>query len=423
MRVEVLCTGDQLDTGLITDTNSTYLEARLFDLGVKVERVVLVGDVRPDITHALLAAASRADVVVVSGGLGPTADDFTLECAAAAAGVPMEEDARVLGWLRERYAERGMSSNLNAGQLRMARIPRGSEPVRNPAGSAPLVILTLGRCRLFFLPGVPREYRALLDGEVLPRIRAWVEAEPGRMHRAFRLLRTVGMGESVLDQRVMPLAPSHPRVVFGFRTHAPENHLKLMAEAPSQAEADAALAAAEADCRRVLGTSVFGADAEEYASALLEKLGRAKATLAAAESCTGGLIAQQLTAVPGASSVFIGGAVVYSEKMKTAWVGVPPAVLERHTAVSRETSIAMAEGVRAVCGTTYGLSVTGYAGPGGGTPEDPVGTVYCALAGAGMPTRCERVTLSGDRDRVRLFAASHTLEMLRQHLLAAAATP
>jgi nicotinamide-nucleotide amidase len=109
--------------------------------------------------------------------------------------------------------------------------------------------------------------------------------------------------------------------------------------------------------------------------------------------------------------------------MKTAWVGVPPAVLERHTAVSRETSIAMAEGVRAVCGTTYGLSVTGYAGPGGGTPEDPVGTVYCALAGAGMPTRCERVTLSGDRDRVRLFAASHTLEMLRQHLLAAAATP
>ena len=422
MRVELLCTGDELVTGLITDTNSTYLEARLFDLGVKVERVVLVGDVRPDITHALLAAASRADVVVVSGGLGPTADDFTLDCAAAAAGVPLEEDARVLGWLRERYAARGVDT-LNLGQLRMARIPRGSEPVRNPAGSAPLVILTLGRCRLFFLPGVPREYRALLDGEVLPRIRTWLEQEPGRMHRAFRLLRTVGLGESVLDQQVMPLAASHPRVVFGFRTHAPENHLKLMAEAPSQSEADAALAAAEADCRRVLGGHVFGADAEEYAPVLLGLLGRMKATLAAAESCTGGLIAQQLTAVPGASSVFIGGAVVYSEKMKTAWVGVPPEVLERHTAVSRETAIAMAEGVRAACATTYGLSVTGYAGPGGGTPEDPVGTVYCALAGAGMPTRCERITLSGDRDRVRLFAASHTLEMLRQHLLAAPVTP
>lgn len=423
MRVELLCTGDELVTGLITDTNSRYLEARLFDLGVKVERVVLVGDVRPDITHALLEAASRADVVVVSGGLGPTADDFTLECAAAAAGVPLEEDARVLGWLRERYAARGMSTALNPGQLRMARIPRGAEPVRNPAGSAPLVILTLGRCRLFFLPGVPREYKALLDTEVLPRIRAWVEAEPGRVYRSFRLLRTVGKGESVLDQTVKPLAASHPRVVFGFRTHAPENHLKLMAEAPSQAEADAALAAVEADCRRVLGTCVFGADAEEYAPVLLGLLGRAEATLAAAESCTGGLIAQQLTAVPGASSVFIGGAVVYAEKMKAAWVGVPPAVLERHTAVSRETAIAMAEGVRAACGTTYGLSVTGYAGPGGGTPEDPVGTVYCALAGAGMPTRCDRMTFSGDRDRVRLFAASHTLEMLRQHLLAASATP
>ncbi|NVJ27041.1 MULTISPECIES: CinA family nicotinamide mononucleotide deamidase-related protein [Myxococcus] len=421
MRVELLCTGDELVTGLITDTNSTWLEARLFDLGIKVERVVLVGDVRPDITQALLEASSRAEVVVVSGGLGPTADDFTLECAAAAAGVPLEEDARVLGWLQERYAARGLPINPSA--LRMARIPRGSEPVRNPAGSAPLVVLTLGRCRLFFLPGVPREYRALLEGEVLPRIQAELEASPGRVFRSFRLLRTVGLPESELDLAVAPLAPSHPRVVFGFRTHAPENHLKLMAEAPSQAEADAALAAAEVECRRVLGARVFGADAEEYAPVLLGMLGRAGATLATAESCTGGLIAQRLTAVAGASTVFVGGAVVYSEKMKSAWVGVPPEVLERHSAVSSQTAIAMAEGVRAACGTTYGLSVTGYAGPGGGTAEDPVGTVYCALAGPDLATRCERMSFSGDRERVRLFAASHTLEMLRQHLLSAAAHP
>ncbi|MFY2556639.1 CinA family nicotinamide mononucleotide deamidase-related protein [Corallococcus terminator] len=421
MRVELLCTGDELVTGLITDTNSTWLEARLFDLGIKVERVVLVGDVRPDITQALLEASSRADVVVVSGGLGPTADDFTLECAAAAAGVPLEEDARVLDWLRERYAARGVPINPSA--LRMARIPRGSEPVRNPAGSAPLVVLTLGRCRLFFLPGVPREFRALLEGEVLPRIQAELEARPGRVFRSFRLLRTVELPESELDLAVAPLAASHPRVVFGFRTHAPENHLKLMAEAPSQSEADAALASAEVECRRVLGARVFGADAEEYAPVLLDMLGRAGATLATAESCTGGLIAQRLTAVAGASTVFVGGAVVYSEKMKSAWVGVPPEVLERHSAVSSQTAIAMAEGVRAACGTTYGLSVTGYAGPGGGTAEDPVGTVYCALAGPDLATRCERMSFSGDRERVRLFAASHTLEMLRQHLLSAAAHP
>jgi nicotinamide-nucleotide amidase len=327
----------------------------------------------------------------------------------------------VLGWLKERYAARAMP--MNPGVLQMARVPRGAEPVRNPQGSAPLVILTLGRCRLFFLPGVPREYRALLDGEVLPRIRQWLDAEPGRLYRAFRMLRTVGLPESVMDQTVKPAAQAHPRVVFGTRTHAPENHLKLMAEAPSQAEADAALAAAEADCRRLLGAYVYGSDADEYAPVLLGMLGRAGATLAAAESCTGGLISAQLTAVPGSSSVFVGGAVVYAEKMKTAWVGVPSEVLARHTAVSRETAAAMAEGVRAACGTTYGVSVTGYAGPGGGTPEDPVGTVYCGLAGPDMPTRVERLSLSGDRDRVRLFAASHTLELLRRHLLTAPATP
>lgn len=417
MRVELLCTGDELVTGLITDTNSPYLEARLFDLGVKVERVVLVGDVRSDIVQALREAASRADVVVVSGGLGPTADDFTLECAATVAGVELEEDARVLGWLRERYAARGAPMNPSA--LRMTRIPRGAEPVRNPVGSAPLVTLTLGGCQVFFLPGVPREYRALLDGEVLPRIQQVLESRSARVFRAFRLLRTVALSESELDLAVAPLAATHPRVVFGFRTHAPENHLKLMAEAASQLEADAALAAAEADSRRVLGASVFGSDTEEYAPVLLGLLSRTGATLAVAESCTGGLISQQLTAVAGASANFVGGAVVYTEKMKSAWVGVPPEVLERHSAVSSQTAVAMAEGVRAACGSTYGLSVTGYAGPGGGTPKDPVGTVYCALAGPNLPTRCERMSFSGDRERVRLFAASHTLEMLRQHLLSA----
>jgi nicotinamide-nucleotide amidase len=421
MRVELLCTGDELVTGLITDTNSPWFEARLFELGVKVERITLVGDVRPDITQALLESASRADVVLVSGGLGPTMDDFTLECAAAAAGVALVEDPQVLEWLRERYAKRNMQ--LNPGALRMARVPQGVEVVRNPEGSAPMVILRLGRARLFFVPGVPREYKALAEGEVLPRIRAALEHDPERVYRAFRLLRTVGIPESQLDARVAPLVPQHPKVVFGFRTHAPENHLKLMATASTQAEADAALAAVEADSRRLLGTAVFGADEEEYAGVLARLLTKAGATLATAESCTGGLIAQQLTAVPGASNFFIGGVASYSEKMKMAWVGVPSEVLARHTAVSRETAVAMAEGVRTACGTTYGLSVTGYAGPTGGTPEDPVGTVYCALATEGQPTRCERFLIMGDRDRVRLFAAIYALELLRQRLLAGHSVP
>ncbi|MBJ6760986.1 CinA family nicotinamide mononucleotide deamidase-related protein [Myxococcaceae bacterium JPH2] len=421
MRVELLCTGDELVTGLVTDTNSSYLEARLFDLGVKVGRVVLVGDVRSDIRDRLVEAADRADVVIVSGGLGPTADDFTLECAAEAAGVPLKNEPQVVRWLEERFAARGVP--LNPSALRMARIPEGAQAIQNPVGSAPLVHLRIRNCEFFFLPGVPREYRALVDGEILPRLRAALESAPGRTFRAFRLLRTVSLSESMLDQTVMPLAPRHPHVVFGFRTHAPENHLKLMSEGASQREADAALDAAEAASRHVLGAHVFGVDGDEYAAVLVRMLAQVGATLAVAESCTGGLIAQQLTSVPGASNVFLGGAVVYSEKMKSAWVGVPAEVLERHSAVSSETALAMAEGVRAVTGATYGLSVTGYAGPGGGTQEDPVGTVYCGMAGPGVPARYERIFIHGDRERVRLFAASHSLEMLRRHLLTASATP
>ena len=418
MHVELLCTGDELVTGLTPDTNSPYLEARLFELGLKVARVVLVGDVREDIIRALKEAAARADEVIVSGGLGPTADDFTAECAAAAAGVPLVEDAGALRFLRERAQKRGRTLTPNV--ARMALVPQGAEVVLNTVGAAPLFQVRMGRSRLFFLPGVPREYRAFVDGVVVPRVREAVEQRPDRVHRAFRLLRTVGVPESVLDARVAPLARAHPRVVFGFRTHAPENQLKLMAEAPSQAEAEAALAAAEAASRQELGRAVYGADGDSYPGVLARLLTEARATLALAESCTGGLIAAQLSAVPGASAFLMGGAVTYAERMKTTWAGVPTELLERHGAVSRPVAVAMAEGIRAACGTTYGLSVTGFAGPTGGTPEEPVGSVYCALAAPGVPTRCERLSIPGDRDTVRLLAASSTLELLREHLLTAA---
>ncbi|MBF5043708.1 competence/damage-inducible protein A [Aggregicoccus sp. 17bor-14] len=415
MRVELVCTGDELVTGLIADTNSPYFEARLFDLGVKVQRVTLVGDVREDITRALQEAAARADAVLVSGGLGPTADDFTAECAARAAGVELVEDARALAAIRERFARRGTAFTPN--NARPAQVPAGAEVVLNPVGTAPMFILQLGACRFYFVPGVPREYRALVDGEVLPRLRAQVQAQPGRTHRAFRLLRTVGLPESHLDAAVAPLAQAHPRVVFGFRTEAPENHLKLMAEAPSQAEAEAALAEAEAAARAVLGSAVYAADAEDYAQALVRRLADAGRTLAVAESCTGGLISAQLTDVSGASRVFLGGAVVYAEAMKSTWASVAPSLLAAHGAVSREVAEALASGVRAQAGADYGLAVTGFAGPGGGTPENPVGTVYCALAGPAGLLRCERRHFAGGRERVRLFAASATLELLRQHLL------
>ena len=416
MRVELLCTGDELVTGLIADTNSPYAETRLFELGLKVARVQHVGDVRGDIEAALQEASLRADVVLVSGGLGPTADDFTVECAARAAGVPLVRDPGTLARLEERYAARGLA--LTPNNARQADVPEGCEVIPNPAGSAPMFALALGTCRFFFVPGVPREYRALVDGVLIPRLAEQLASLPGRSFRALRILKTVGLPESQLDARVAPLAAAHPRVVFGFRTHAPENHLKLMAEGPTQAAADEAAEAAARASREVLGATVFAEGDAGYIETLGAQLRACGATLAVAESCTGGLVSEWLTQEPGASDYFIGGAVVYAESMKRAWAGVSAATLELHGAVSAQTAGELACGIREQTRASLGLSVTGYAGPGGGTAADPVGTVYIALAGREGVLAEQRLSLPGDRGRVRLFASSAVLELLRHHLLA-----
>ncbi len=414
MRIEILCTGDELLTGLTTDTNSPYFMGKLFEMGETVARSQTVGDVREHIIEALASLRSQCDALLVSGGLGPTADDLTAECAAAAAGVRLLENAEVLAELKARFAKRNFAFTPN--NAKQALIPEGAEVVRNPVGTAPMFIQRIGRCTLFFVPGVPREYRALVDGEVLPRIAKLIEADPGRVFRAARLLKTIGLAESHLDARVAPLAKIHPRVTFGFRTHAPENHLKLLAEGPSQREADQTLAAAERDCREALRPHVFGADRDSFASVLGALLRERGATVGVAESCTGGSVCELLTEPAGASSYFIGGAVVYANAMKERWAGVRPETLRADGAVSKEVAIELAEGARRACEATYGLSITGIAGPSGGTPDKPVGTVHFALA-TPAGTQWQQQRLLGDRERIRLFATAHALDMLRRHLL------
>jgi nicotinamide-nucleotide amidase len=414
VRIEVLCTGDELLTGLTTDTNSPYFMGKLFDLGEKVARSQTVGDVREDIIEALTAVRARADAVLVSGGLGPTADDLTAECAAAAAGVRLVENAEVLAELKSRFAKRNFAFTPN--NARQALIPEGAEVVRNPVGTAPMFIQRIEGCTLFFVPGVPREYKVLVDREVLPRIVRLLEWAPNRVFRAARLLKTIGLAESHLDARVAPLAKVHTRVTFGFRTHAPENHLKLVAKGGTQREADEALAAAERDCREMLGPYVFGADGDLFPAVLGALLRERNETVAIAESCTGGLTSDLLSGPAGASSYFVGAAVVYANAMKERWANVRRDTLEAHGAVSKEVAIEMAEGVRRESGTTYGLSITGIAGPTGGTPDKPVGTVHFALATA-RETEWQQQLLIGDRERIRLFAAASSLEMLRRRLL------
>ncbi len=415
MRIETLCTGDELLTGLTTDTNSTFFQDKLFrELGQKLEWGQTVGDVRDDIIAALRIVTSRADAVLVSGGLGPTSDDLTAECAAAAAGVPLVENKNVLTWLEERFAQRGLVVTPN--NARQALVPQGAEVVRNAKGSAPMFIQRLGRCTLFFVPGVPGEYRHLVEHEVLPRLRKQLEQERGRIFRAFLLMKTVGLPESHLDAAVAPLAVKHRQVVFGFRTHAPENHLKLMAEASSQEGADAALAAAAAECRPLLSRWLFAEGEQTLAGKVGALLLERKQTLALAESCTGGGVAAQLTDVPGASGFLIGSAVVYREVMKQRWATVSAESLNRFGAVSAEVATEMAQGIRGQCEASWGLSVTGFAGPDGGTPADPVGTVYCGLASeAGV--EIERQVFVGDRARVRAFAGHLALDFLRRRLI------
>jgi nicotinamide-nucleotide amidase len=414
MRVEVLCTGDELLTGLTVDTNSPYFMEQLLPYGEQVARTTIVGDVREEILEALLATSARADAVLVSGGLGPTADDLTAECAAQAAGVPLVESAEALSALEARFARRGIL--LTPNNRRQALLPRGAEVVLNPNGSAPMFILRLARATLFFLPGVPREYRHLVDAEVLPRIQQLRGERPDVTFLAFRLLRTVGLPESHLDAKVAPVAKEHPRVTFGFRTQAPENHLKLMARGASQAEADAALAAAEEASRAVLGVHVFGQDGDRHAGVIGALLDTRGETLALAESCTGGRVADLLTSIPGASAWFPGGAVVYANAMKEAWVGVRSETLAAHGAVSEAVAKEMAEGVRRAARATWGLSVTGIAGPTGGSEEKPLGTVFTALAGP-TGTRVQRHRFVGDREQVRTSSAAAALEMVRLALL------
>src|SRR5262245_28632222 len=227
MRIEVLCTGDELLNGTITDTNSPWFMNRLFALGELVTRTTVVGDDRQELVSSMREVSARADAVLVSGGLGPTADDLTAECAAEAAGVPLVEDARAMQALRERFARRG--AELTPNNARQARVPRGAEVVLNPVGSAPMFILRIGSCTLFFVPGVPREYQALVEKEVLARLGALLARAGDRMVRKVRVLKTVRIWESHLDATVVPIAAKHPLVRVGYRTHAPENHLKLLA--------------------------------------------------------------------------------------------------------------------------------------------------------------------------------------------------
>lgn len=404
LHVEILSTGDELLTGQVVDTNSAWLMDRLWDLGVMVRRKTLVGDDRADLDAALRETTARADLVVTSGGLGPTEDDLTSERVAAVLGVPLELDEASLRVIEARF--RSFHRPMTPNNEKQARFPRGAEVIPNRFGTAPGFSVAIGRARLVCFPGVPVEYKGLCEEWLLPRVTARLSEVP-----AARVLKLFGIGESHADHRMRPVMddPANEGVRFGFRAHWPEVHLKWTVPGPDPAARADRIAAAVRD---LFGDAVWGEGKDELPDVVVARLAARRERLAVAESCTGGLLAELVTRVPGASNAFDLGVVAYGNAMKERILAVPPDLLAAHGAVSEPVARALAEGARSAGGATWGVGVTGIAGPSGGTPEKPVGTVHLALAGP-TGTQALKRLYPGDRSRIRRFAAYEALNLLR----------
>lgn len=404
LHVEILSTGDELLTGQVVDTNSVWLMDRMWDLGLMVRRKTLVGDDRADLVAALRETTGRSDLVVMSGGLGPTEDDLTAEVVAAALGAPLDLHLPSLEAIRLRFQRFGRVMTPN--NEKQARFPRGATVLPNRFGTAPGFIVRMGRGEVVCLPGVPVEYRGLCEEAVIPRVAAHLAEVP-----ASRIVKLFAVPESHADERMRPVMddPRYRDVRFGFRAHWPEIHLKWSVPGKDgESRAEEILARV----RALFGDDLFGEGKVELAEIVLTRLLARRERVALAESCTGGLLAEILTGVPGASNVFDLGVVAYSDEMKRRLLAVPEEALAVHGAVSEPVARALAEGARRAAGAAWGIGVTGIAGPSGGTAAKPVGTVHLALAGPSGTEAAQRL-YRGDRDRIRRQAAFEALNLLR----------
>ena len=411
MKAEVLTIGDELLRGEIIDSNKALLSQRLLDLDIETQFQTSVRDAPPDMRDAFQRAANRSDYVLVSGGLGPTRDDLTAQVLAESFGLELELDAQALEGIRAffRRVGREMTDN-NASQ---AYFPSGAEVLPNPIGTAPGFALEAQGALFFAMPGVPRELRRMLDEQVMPRLAA--RSQHNRPVVRARLLRTFGIGESSLDSELRDIAKGDD-VELGFRTSFPDNTLRPLCRASSVEAAEARLAELCDEIRQRLGTVIYGegeAGMEAVVGALLAERG---ASLAVAESCTGGGIAARISEVPGASRYFLGGVVAYADAAKRDLLGVPEALLAQHGAVSEPVARAMAEAVRTRFGATIGVATTGISGPDGGTEEKPVGLVHIALADA-TGTHAQHFVFPLDRARHRKLTAQTALDWVRRRLL------
>ena len=399
------------------DTNSLYLTAGLNELGVTVAFKTIVGDNLEHLTGAARTALERADLVIFSGGLGPTEDDLTREAASAALGIERQPDPAIIAALYTRFAERRMPMPPN--NAKQADVLDGAELMLNAKGTAPgqfLVTEYKGLKRfVVLLPGPPKEQRPMFDEQVKPRLK---RALPERF-LARRQLRMALLPESLVDARTSPIYKQYPDLETTILFHLGEIQLHFQGSGTTAEEAQARVDELTGRVEQEMGDDVFSANGESLEEVVLLMLGVRHLTLAVAESVTGGLVAQRLTAVANSSRSFLGGAVVYTPETKALFCGVAPELIEQEGSVSEAVARAMAEGIQARTRASFGVGITGLAGPGGGTGKDEgkaLGLVYVALAD-GSGTEVKEIKALGDRERVRWWAAQHALEMVRRRLL------
>src|ERR1700688_3232624 len=410
MKAEIIAVGSELLTPDRLDTNSLFLTEELNAIGIEVLRKTVVGDNRELLAEAFRDALNRVPLIISSGGLGPTEDDLTRETVADLLGRKLRRNNDILRHIEGRF--RSMGREMPEVNVRQAMVPEGAEILENPRGTAPGLWLEDGGRSVVLLPGPPRELKPLFREQVLPRLERRVSGV--RMHS--RELRVTGLGESHVEQRIQAIYKRFPEVQTTILAAPGETQIHLRFWTDDAARAKKILDEIVQGFEIALSDRIFSQDGRSLEEVVAEQLTLNNATIAAAESCTGGLLAQRLTSIAGSSSYFLGGVVCYSNELKTTWAGVPAELIQAKGAVSAEVAIALADGIRRRVGSTFGLGITGIAGPGGGTEEKPVGTVHIALAHAGG-VKERGVRFPGDRESVRFQASQAALDMVRIHFL------
>jgi nicotinamide-nucleotide amidase len=413
MIAEILATGDEIRSGTLVDSNSAYIAQKLEETGIAVVRHHCVGDDISVMVSVLQEIALRADVCVVTGGLGPTTDDLTAEAAALSSGVPLIQSPEALAIVESFF--RSFHRLITASNIKQSYLPEGSTCLPNPIGTAPGFMMKLDRCLFFYLPGVPSEMRRMLSESVLPRI----EALQGGVRQFCRVktLTTFGLTESLTGERLKEFSKIFPAIQLGFRAKFPEIQVKFYIRGTDANQLEMLIGDASRWVSEKLGHKLISPDGESMEAVVGRLLSVKNSTLAVAESCTGGLIAHRLTNVAGSSDYFLYSGVVYSNQAKVALLGVSQDTLNRHGAVHEETAREMATRVRLITGATYGLATSGIAGPGGGTDEKPVGTVCIGLATPGDVRAYRFEYRFKNREMNKQIFAMTALDLLRRELI------